>query len=70
MTAEQTGPFGPLVRIVCKAKLDLHVQVRNPEATTGWTTVEIFPDSDEHQLSNATACAIKTRMKLKENERV
>ena len=67
---EVNGPFGPRVRIVCKAKLELHVQVRDPATPTGWRTLEVFPDSDEHQLTNATACAIRTRAKLKENERV
>lgn len=63
-------PFGPSVRIICRPKLTLEVQVRDPSSPSGWRLVEEFPDSDEHQLVNATTCAIKTRMKLKENERV
>ena len=64
------SPFGPSVRIVCKPKLELHVQVRDATCPGGWRTLEVFPDSDEHQLTHAATCAIRTRMKLKEGENV
>lgn len=67
-----SGPYGPNVRLMSRIANKLVVEVRDPQAPTGWRPVEggIIDDLGPKALLEATLLAQRTRATLLEGENV
>ena len=69
MTTGTVWPYGPNVRIICRAgpppSCELCVEVRDPQSFNGWREIKRFNDmSNDFAHSEATACALAARRDL------